>query len=183
MIPNMEAAVISQSVEVKPDSDGEERLLIADMVLEVDMKLYREEEHEVILDVYTPLRQCIPKGKTEALESLLIRNFSKCRLSDRIEMKETRGKILQICHSQGQVKVDKTRIVEGGVQVDGIVQLKILYIVGYPPSHILYIDYITPWKQDHEPKPQILEVQFYGYITLNTRNIYNNIFFAIFYLT
>ena len=78
MIPNMEAAVISQSVEVKPDSDGEERLLIADMVLEVDMKLYREEEHEVILDVYTPLRQCIPKGKTEALESLLIRNFSRC---------------------------------------------------------------------------------------------------------
>ena len=133
MIPNMEASVISQSVEVKPDSDGEERLLIADMVLEVDMKLYREEEHDVVLDVYTPLRQCIPKGKTEPLESLLIRNFSKCRLSDRIEMKETRGKILQICHSQGQVKVDKTRIVEGGVQVDGIVQLKILYIVGCIP--------------------------------------------------
>ena len=55
--------MISQSVEVKPDSDGEERLLIADMVLEVDMKLYREEEHDVVLDVYTPLRQCIPKGK------------------------------------------------------------------------------------------------------------------------
>ena len=42
--PQYGAAVISQSVEVKPDSDGEERLLIADMVLEVDMKLYREEE-------------------------------------------------------------------------------------------------------------------------------------------
>ena len=150
MIPNMEAAVISQSVEVKPDSDGEERLLIADMVLEVDMKLYREEEHEVILDVYTPLRQCIPKGKTEALESLLIRNFSKCRLSDRIEMKETRGKILQICHSQGQVKVDKTRIVEGGVQVDGIVQLKILYIVGNDDMPFYSMETMIPFTQTVE---------------------------------
>ena len=137
-------------MEVKPDSDGEERLLIADMVLEVDMKLYREEEHEVILDVYTPLRQCIPKGKTEALESLLIRNFSKCRLSDRIEMKETRGKILQICHSQGQVKVDKTRIVEGGVQVDGIVQLKILYIVGNDDMPFYSMETMIPFTQTVE---------------------------------
>ena len=146
MIPNMEAAVISQSVEVKPDSDGEERLLIADMVLEVDMKLYREEEHEVILDVYTPLRQCIPKGKTEALESLLIRNFSKCRLSDRIEMKETRGKILQICHSQGRVKVEKTKIVENGIQADGIVFMKILYITGNDEMPFYSVDGMIPFS-------------------------------------
>ena len=34
------------------------------------MKLYREEEHEVILDVYSPARQCIPEGKPQILERL-----------------------------------------------------------------------------------------------------------------
>lgn len=130
MIPNMEASVIHQTVEVKPDADGEERLLLADVVLELDMKLYREEEHELILDVYTPYRQCIPRGRKEVLESLLIRNFSKCRLADRVAVKETQGKVLQICHGQGRVKVDKTKIVKDGIQVEGIVQMKILYIVG-----------------------------------------------------
>ncbi len=129
MIPDIEASVIHQSVEVKPDADGEERILVADVVLELDMKLYREETHDLILDVYTPFKECLPHGKKEQLRSLLIRNHSRCRVSDRISVKETQGKVLQICHSQGRVKVDKTKIVENGIQVEGIVQMKVLYII------------------------------------------------------
>lgn len=130
MIPNIETSVMHQGIEVKPDSDGEERILAVDLVLEMDMKLYREEEHDLILDVYTPLRECIPHGNEELLESLLVRNFSKCRVSDRIEVKETQGKILQLCHSQGKIKIDKTTIVENGIQAEGIVHMKVLYIMG-----------------------------------------------------
>ena len=130
MIPNIEVSIMHQGIEVKPDSDGEERTLVADVVLELDMKLYREEEHDLILDVYTPLKECITQGQPEMLESLLVRNFSKCRVTDRVEVKETQGKILQICHSQGRVKVDRTQIVENGIQVDGIVHMKVLYIIG-----------------------------------------------------
>ena len=44
MIPNIAASVMHQSIEVKPDADGEERVLSVDVVLELDMKLYREEK-------------------------------------------------------------------------------------------------------------------------------------------
>lgn len=156
LIPNIQTSIMHQGIEVKPDADGEERLLMVDVVLELDMKLYREEEHELILDVYTPVKECIPQGRKEALESLLVRNFSKCRVSDRIEVKETQGKILQICHSQGKVKIDKTKIVENGIQVDGIVHMKVLYIIGnddmpfysmeamIPFTHIVEARDITP---------------------------------------
>ena len=146
MIPNLEAGVINQTLEVKPDADGEERQLQADVVLELDMKLYREEDHDVIMDVYTPFRQCMPKGHREMLESLLVRNFSRCRLSDRIEVKETQGKILQICHSQGRVKVDKTKIVKDGVQVEGIVRLKVLYIVGNDEMPFYSMEAMLPFS-------------------------------------
>lgn len=156
MIPNMEASVINQGIEVKPDADGEERVLLADVVLELDMKMYREEEHDVIMDVYTPLKECVPHGRPEILESLLVRNFSKCRVSDRIEVKENQGKILQICHSQGKVKIDKSQIVENGIQAEGIVHMKILYSVGnddmpfysmeamIPFTHVVEARGITP---------------------------------------
>ena len=130
MIPNIGFSVMHQSIEVKPDSDGEERVMSVDTVLELDMKLYREEEHDLILDVYSPLKECIPQGKEMCLESLLVRNDSKCRVSDRIELKESQGKILQICHSDGNVKIDETRIVENGILAEGIVQVRILYIIG-----------------------------------------------------
>ena len=55
------------------------------------------------------------------LESLLVRNFSRCRLTDRIEVKESQGKVLQLCHSSGKVKVDKTRITDKGIVAEGIV--------------------------------------------------------------
>lgn len=152
MIPNLETSVINQSVEVKPDSDGEERIFVTDMVLELDLRLYRENDHEIIMDVYTPFCRCIPKCRNEILESLLIRNFSKCRVSDRIEIKETQGKILQICHSQGRVKIDKTKIIKDGIQVDGIVRMKVLYIVGNDDMPIYSMEVMLPFSH-------IVEVQ------------------------
>ena len=146
MIPNIGFSVMHQSIEVKPDSDGEERVMSVDTVLELDMKLYREEEHDLILDVYSPLKECIPQEKEMCLESLLVRNDSKCRVSDRIELKESQGKILQICHSQGRVKVEKTKIVENGIQADGIVFMKILYITGNDEMPFYSVDGMIPFS-------------------------------------
>lgn len=146
MIPQIETSVLSQSLEVKPDVDGEERILMADVVLELDMKLYREEEHDLLLDVYTPKKELILRSHAEELESLLVRNSSRCRLTDRIEVKETQGKVLQICHSQGRVKVDKTRIVENGIQVDGVVHMKILYIIGNDEMPFYSMDAMIPFS-------------------------------------
>lgn len=146
LIPNIGFSVMHQSIEVKPDSDGEERVMSVDTVLELDMKLYREEEHDLILDVYSPLKECIPQGKEMCLEILLVRNDSKCRVSDRIELKESQGKILQICHSQGRVKVEKTKIVENGIQADGIVFMKILYITGNDEMPFYSVDGMIPFS-------------------------------------
>lgn len=146
MLPNIDVNVLKKSLEVKPDSDGEERLIQVDAVLELDMKFYQEEEHEILLDVYTPVKECIPVGHPEILESLLIRNFSKCRVNDRVEMKETQGKILQICHSYGKVKIDKTRVVDKGIRTDGVIHLKILYIVGNDEMPFYSMEAMVPFS-------------------------------------
>lgn len=146
LIPLIEASVMHQSLEAKPDVDGEERILVSDVVLELDMKFFREEEYDLITDVYTPIRECVPEGKNEVLERLLVRNFSRCRISDRIQVKETQGKVLQLCHSQGKVKIDKTRIVENGVQADGVVMLKILYIIGNDDMPFYSMEAMIPFS-------------------------------------
>ena len=128
MIPNIAASVMHQSIEVKPDADGEERVLSVDVVLELDMKLYREEEHDLVLDVYSPLKECILQGKEECLESLLVRNDSKCRVSDRIELKESQGKILQICHSSARIQIERTEPADNGIQIEGVLHISFLYV-------------------------------------------------------
>lgn len=130
MIPNIEVNVTQGELKVNLDTDGEERLIGIDVVLEMDMKIYEEEEISLLLDVYTPLKECVPVREKQTMESLLVKNFSKCKVNDRVKVEEDQGKILQICHSDGNVKVDETQIVENGIQVEGVVQIRILYIVG-----------------------------------------------------
>lgn len=119
------------------------------------MKLYEEEELSLLTDVYTPVRDCRAVRENYKLESLLVKNFSKCKVNDRVKVENSQGKILQICHSDGTVKVDSTQIVENGILVEGIVQVRILYIIGddempfysmetmIPFSHVIEAESIT----------------------------------------
>lgn len=152
LIPNIEVSMIHQGIEVKPDSDGEERIFQVDVVLELDMKMYKEEEHDIVLDVYTPLKECVIHGKKEILDSLLVRNSSKCRLTDRVEVKETQGKVLQICHSMGRIKIDKSAIVEDGILVEGIVLLKVLYIIGNDDMPFYSMETMIPFTHVAEAR-------------------------------
>lgn len=54
MIPYIDTTMLQSNLEIKPDADGEERVLLVDVVLELDMKLYQEETETILLDVYTP---------------------------------------------------------------------------------------------------------------------------------
>ncbi|MGI6005887.1 MAG: DUF3794 and LysM peptidoglycan-binding domain-containing protein [Ruminococcus sp.] len=129
MIPNIEASLQQSAAEVKPDVDGEERILQTEAVLELEMKIYREWEYTLLQDVYTPHIQCIPERREEVLESLLVKNYSKCRIAERVSLQDTQGKILQICHSDGSVKLDETETVEDGIKVEGVIHVRILYII------------------------------------------------------
>ena len=63
LIPDITVSVMHQSLEAKPDADGEERIFVSDVVLELDMKFFREEEYELVTDIYTPVRECIRKER------------------------------------------------------------------------------------------------------------------------
>lgn len=53
---------------------------------------------------------------------------------------------MQICHSQGRVKVEKTKVVENGIQAEGVVFLKILYITGNDEMPFYSVDGMLPFS-------------------------------------
>lgn len=128
MVPMIQTWILSQELEAKPDYDGEERILQLEIVLEMIIKVYQEEGFDMIADLYALDREIIPIKTDSTFESLLIKNQSKCRTSERMKMEESEAKILQICHSTGTVKVDEINQVEDGISVEGIVQVEILYV-------------------------------------------------------
>jgi len=128
MLANVEVSLASANLEVRPDYDGEERLVQVDVVLDLDIRLYEEEKVQILEDVYTPVKDLIPVTMEQVCESLVVKNFSKCRASDRMKMESSQPRMLQICHSQGEVKIDDTSVTENGIKVEGAVFITILYI-------------------------------------------------------
>ena len=92
MIPYIDTTMLQSSLEIKPDADGEERVFLVDVVLELDIRLYQEETETILLDIYTPKLECIPRRETQMLEQLVVRNAAKCRVSDRISCGRSPGK-------------------------------------------------------------------------------------------
>ena len=106
MIPDLELLILSSSMTVKPDADGEERVILTDVVLESDLKVYCEENHDVLFDVYHPAKDYVPVYEPKCLEQLLIKNYAKCKIQERVSIGDRGGRILQICHCDGSVHIE-----------------------------------------------------------------------------
>ncbi|NLZ81481.1 MAG: DUF3794 domain-containing protein [Clostridiales bacterium] len=128
MVPNITCHLSGKDPEVRTDYDGEMRVIGVDYVLEMDVKLYEEEQIDVVSDIYSATMDLESITKDMAYESLVMKNVSKCRTNDKLKISGNQPKILQICHSGGVVKVDDVRIVQDGLQIEGVVYASLLYI-------------------------------------------------------
>ncbi len=118
----------TKELEIKPDSDGEQRVISVECVLELSVKLYEEENVQNIVDMYATDRELIPEVKQVPFTTLLVKNESKCRTAKRMKVTDSQARVLQICHSEGTVKTEHTETVENGIKADGTLSVQLLYI-------------------------------------------------------
>lgn len=118
----------SKELEIKPDSDGEERVVAVECVLELSVKLYQEETVDTMADVYATDRQLIAETRLVPFSRLLVKNESQCRTNKVMKVTDAQSRVLQICHVEGTVKTEHTEIVENGIKIDGSLYVKLLYI-------------------------------------------------------
>lgn len=115
-------------LEVQTDYDGEDRMLSLDMTLELDISIWQEETMNVVEDVYSLEKDITPACEDITLEQLLAKNYTKCRISDRLTLAPEQNDILQICSCEGRVYVDETKVMEQGVQVEGSLEIELMYV-------------------------------------------------------
>ena len=128
MILDISYDIAAVELEPKPDYDGEERMLHLELVLDLNISVFQEEQIQILEDLYGVNCRLLPEYESAVFEQLLIKNFSKCRVSDRIAIGENQEGILQLCASEGTVSVDQVEILAEGLQVEGTLGVQILYV-------------------------------------------------------
>lgn len=138
---------VSMELEVKPDYDGEERILVLELALALDIRVWREENLELLTDIYSLKKKVVPVCRERMLEQLLVKNYAKCRITEQMELPESQEKILQICACEGKVNLEKKEPVENGIQAEGTITVELLYITTDDNMPVGTIKEIYPFSQ------------------------------------
>lgn len=152
MISNVSVLIGSSKIEIKPDADGEERILDIEVNLNIDIKIYNEEDIKLLQDVYVPTVELIPITEDFEFQNLIIKNNAKARISSRMKIKQNQAKIMQICHVDGNVKIDEMTKTKDGILVDGVVTTNVLYIAGDDRNPINILNGMIPFSYLVEAK-------------------------------
>lgn len=152
MISQVGINIQDKDIQIKADEDGEDRVLDIEIVAGLDIKVYKEEEVNLLGDMYSTVADITPVCKDAYFDNLIMKNNSKARINDRLSIESGQPAILQICNATGVVRVDEEKIVPGGIEVEGVVEVKLLYFTEGEGSPIGSYKGVIPFTQLVEAK-------------------------------
>ena len=159
IIYKVKARPASMELEVKPDYDGEERVLVLELVMNLDIRVWKEQEISMLEDVYSLKKEIIPVRTGVTLQHISVKNDSQCRLTEQMELAESQEKILQICSCEGTVHLENTELTEQGVRAEGILVTELLYITTDDQMPIGSAREIYPFEQFIEIPQQTVRTE------------------------
>lgn len=127
MLENIRCSIGHKEIEVKPDEDGEERKISLDLVLDLDMKLYEEEQIEMIADLYGVTKEIESIRQTGQCKQLLVKNTGKMKASRRFKVAPGLPKMHQICGSFGEIQMGSVETCPEGLKIAGTVLVRAVY--------------------------------------------------------
>ena len=134
MIADINCLLSHGEVEIKEDFDGEERIFCLDVVLDLDMKLYQEEQIDMLADVYGVTREVQPVTRQGCYNTLLTKADGRMKFAERGKLDSGTPAVRQVCHCNARIMTDSMLVVENGVELNGTVAVEALYVTGEEPS-------------------------------------------------
>lgn len=125
MIPEISYVPEIKEVTVRPDFDGEERVFTFELVLNLNICAYEEEELTILSDVYGVVKEARVLEKEAVFRQFLQRRSGKMKLSQNFKLEEENT--VKILHTAGALQISNTSLTEQGIEITGVANVRILY--------------------------------------------------------
>lgn len=127
MIPEINFSSENREVEVRPDFDGEERVITFEQCLDMDICIYEEEKVDILADVYGVVKEVSVLEKNAEFRKLLSRSSGKTKLSGHFKCEDEKAVLHKILHTASNLQISGKKAVENGIEITGVVNLQIFY--------------------------------------------------------
>lgn len=136
----------SQQLEVRPDADGEERVISVDATLDCDIKIYEDQTLSYVDDGYTMRAKLIPEYKIFDFETLIGKNQAIMKTVKNFPIKQEPGKLLQVLTVKGSCSVDDVEVTEQGLKAEGVWMADVLYLSTDDQMPVMSDSYMEPFS-------------------------------------
>ena len=144
MTPDIACTIGQKSIMVRPDEDGEERCINMDLVLELSVRIYEDQQVEMITDLYGVENEVCTEYREQPLRKLFKKVTGKTKVSDKLPVKE--GPMLQLLYSHGEVLRESQTIGPEGIVLKGFLKVKALYITGDDGKPYGFLEELIPYS-------------------------------------
>lgn len=128
LIPDIAYTISQKDCEIRPDLDGEERLIGFDIVMDLYMKLYEDKNTEYICDVYGVYNEIEVDYKKYNVKSLLAQSAAIMHMQEKIPFNSKGEELLQIKYSTAQLVPENANIGDNSIDVEGYITITFIYI-------------------------------------------------------
>lgn len=126
MIPEIHYIAESREAAMRPDLDGEERIITFELCLNLDICAYEEEQIDILADVYGVVQEAAVSEREASFRKLVGRSNGKMKLAGHFEAQEGE-QIVKVLHTSASVQMNDASASEDGIMVEGFLNLQILY--------------------------------------------------------
>ena len=127
MIPEIRLRTENKDVEVRPDFDGEERVITFEQCLDLDICIYEEDNIDILSDVYGVVKEVAVQEKNADFRKLQTKCSGKAKVSGHFKAQEENAMLHKILHTASDLRIGEKKVVEGGIEITGTVELQIFF--------------------------------------------------------
>jgi len=152
MFADVSLVVLDEYVQVRTDSDGEDRQLELEITIGVNMKVYSSEAMQILEDAYCiNQRLDFTKAKLK-YPRLVCRNRNQAPIKELVQLVTGSPDMLQIFRVKGTPHLDEVKLADDKVIVEGVIDTDILYVAESDDTPLYSFKTVIPYRQVIEAK-------------------------------
>lgn len=135
----------NQQMEIRPDVDGEERVIALDVTLDCDIKIYEDQTMTYVDDGYKMDAKLVPEYRMFDFETLIGKNQAIMKAAKKFPIQQEPGKLLQVLSVKGSCNIDEIEMTDQGLNVEGVWIADVLYLSSEDQTPIMSDSYMEPF--------------------------------------
>ena len=128
LIPDITYNISQKDCEIRPDLDGEERIVGYDIIMDLYIKLYDDLNLDYICDVYGTHNDIDVTCQQYDVKTLLSQSTAFMRMQEKVPFHSKEEELLQIKYCSAKLFPESASVVDSSVEVTGYIAITMLYI-------------------------------------------------------